>query len=319
MGAVSLAQRGGILGSSVYETQKPNVDIAGAIGGISQALTAQREGAIQRAYLQNQMARQSALDARAAAQEMYEREFQGKQLEQSKAIAQGTLSLKQQEAENEADYRKAHLETLAKIAEMQAASREAAAKTSAGGRVQAAEVRGPIAGNSPDARSAKSMGAAQKAYQGYIKQFMAPQVGPGGVKTSGMSFQVASQAAREAVRESYPDEANQLWGAEAAPGAGAATAPTNITQGETAANAAYTQRYKALDPKDPKYSQKKADLDNALQSQLQQVHSQPPQPLPQPGGGAGMPGAAPDPNAPPPSGAPAALPTGDPSDNDQEP
>src|SRR6185437_5235595 len=94
MGAVSLAQRGGILGSSVYETQKPNVDIAGAIGGISQALTAQREGAIQRAYLQNQMARQSALDARAAAQQMYERGFQAQQLEQQKAIAMGEQGIR---------------------------------------------------------------------------------------------------------------------------------------------------------------------------------------------------------------------------------
>src|SRR6185312_9133627 len=263
MGAVSLAQRSGVLGSGIYETQKPNVDIAGAIGGISQALTAQREGAIQRAYLQNQMARQSALDARAAAQQMYEREFQGKQLEQSKAIAQGTLSLKQQEAENEADYRKAHLETLAKIAEMQAASREAAAQTSAGGRVKAAEVRGPLAGNNPDVQAGKSMLKAQQAYQGYIKQFMAPTVGKFGMKTSGMSFQAASMAAREAVRESYPDEARQLWGAEAAPDTSGAPGPTNITQGETAANAAYTQRFKALDPKDPKYSQRKADLDNA--------------------------------------------------------
>src|SRR6185312_8010865 len=116
MGAVSLAQRSGVLGSGIYETQKPNVDIAGAIGGISQALTAQREGAIQRAYLQNQMARQSALDARAAAQQQYERGFQAQQLEQQRAIAQGQHDIETRRITEEQETRRQQLEVMKAVA-----------------------------------------------------------------------------------------------------------------------------------------------------------------------------------------------------------
>lgn len=333
MGAVSLAQRGGILGSGIYATQKPNVDIAGAIGAVSQALTAQREGAIQRAYLQNQMARQKQLDERALQQQLYERQFGQKQLEQQHELAIGQHDIESQRIAAEQETKRQQLQIMREIAALKATTSENVAKlgiqASKERGVDAAATRGPLAGNNPNVIGARDDNAERlatsKDYSDVVAGLMKPTRNEDGSYAPGKTFQEADAIAKQEMREAHPRGSSMLWGDPTPP-------QTTTAQGELDAGAKYRRLYNKLDPKDPNFAKQKASLDQAMLDQLNTIHSQPPQPVAPASGAAPAPTAAPPSGGAPaggpmfiaptgagPTGAPSTLPSGNPEDNDTTP
>jgi hypothetical protein len=85
------AKLGGLAGSGTYPVEKPTIDIQGAIAALVEGLRTTREGAIRRAFMQEQQGRQRMLDAqsqmdRASQRQAQERaeQFQREQFEEAK-------------------------------------------------------------------------------------------------------------------------------------------------------------------------------------------------------------------------------------------